>query len=163
MGETILQAALRQGIAYPCGCQSGNCGACKSDLVSGEVEMAACSEYALTDAEKAKGLVLACRSVPWSDAEIAWLDQDETVSHPLRKLDCEVTAVTPLTHDINEVRLKIIAGGPFDFSPASMRASASPASRRATTLWPTHRTRRSLSSMSAIPAQAASAPLLPTN
>ncbi len=116
MGETILQAALRHGIAYPCGCQSGNCGACKSALASGEVEMAPFSEYALTGAEQRQGLILACRAVPWSDAEVTWQDQDETVAHPLRKLDCAVESVEALTHDTARVRLEILAGGPFDFS-----------------------------------------------
>ena len=73
MGQTVLEAALGQGVPYPHGCRSGNCGACKSELASGEVEMSPYSEYALTDAEKAQGLVLACRSVPWSDAELRWL------------------------------------------------------------------------------------------
>ena len=39
-GTTILEAALDAGIDYPFGCQSGNCGACKSRLVTGEVTMA---------------------------------------------------------------------------------------------------------------------------
>ena len=37
-GATILAAALDAGVAYPFGCRSGNCGACKSDLVTGEVD-----------------------------------------------------------------------------------------------------------------------------
>ncbi|MBT4487322.1 MAG: 2Fe-2S iron-sulfur cluster binding domain-containing protein, partial [Rhodospirillaceae bacterium] len=45
---TILEAALDAGIDYPFGCQSGNCGACKSRLLAGEVEMTDYSEYALT-------------------------------------------------------------------------------------------------------------------
>ena len=36
-GGTILEAALEAGVGYPFGCQSGNCGACKSHLVKGEV------------------------------------------------------------------------------------------------------------------------------
>lgn len=116
MGETILAAALAADIDYPHGCQSGNCGACKSRLHGGEVEMSPYSDYALTDAEKDSGLVLACRAVPWSDCEIAWLEQDEVVSHPLRKLDCKVTALDRMTHDITRMRLSIEAGGPFDFT-----------------------------------------------
>ena len=116
LGQTILEAALAQGVPYPHGCQSGNCGACKSRLYAGEVEMAAYSEFALTDEEKAQGLVLACRSVPWSDAEIAWLETDEVVLHPLRLLDCRVVEVTSVTHDIKRVRLEILSGGPFTFS-----------------------------------------------
>jgi len=116
MGDTILTAALAAEIDYPHGCQSGNCGACKSRLLAGEVEMSPYSDYALSDAEKDSGLVLACRAVPWSDCEIAWLEQDEVVSHPLRKLDCKVAEMERMTHDITRLRLSIEAGGPFDFT-----------------------------------------------
>jgi len=34
-GETILAAALRQGIGLPYGCRNGACGACKGVLRSG--------------------------------------------------------------------------------------------------------------------------------
>ena len=53
--ETILEAALAASIDYPFGCQSGNCGACKSRLLGGEVKMSDYSEYALTDDERAQG------------------------------------------------------------------------------------------------------------
>ena len=65
-GATILEAALDAGVGYPFGCQSGNCGACKSHLVKGEVTMEGYSEFALSDEEKARGLILACRAVPWA-------------------------------------------------------------------------------------------------
>ena len=116
MGDTILQTALNAGRQYPHGCQSGNCGACKSRLYSGEIEMSPYSEFALTDAEKDSGLILACRSVPWSDCEIAYLEQNEVVAHPLRKLNCTVRELDRMTHDIVRVRLSIESGGPFDFT-----------------------------------------------
>ena len=95
MGETILAAALRAGVPYPFGCQSGNCGACKSTLPSGEVRMSPYSEYALSKAEREQGLILACRAVPWSDCEVAWLEADDVAMHPLRQLDCDVVGVEP--------------------------------------------------------------------
>ena len=116
MGETILAAALRAGVPYPCGCRSGNCGACKSTLVAGEIEMSPYSDYALSKAERQAGLILACRAVPWSDCEVAWLEADDVAMHPVRHLDCEVTGVEPATHDIRILRMAIRAGGPFDFS-----------------------------------------------
>ena len=63
-GATILWAALDNRVDYPFGCQSGNCGACKSHLLKGEVAMEGYSEFALSDDEKARGLILACRAVP---------------------------------------------------------------------------------------------------
>src|SRR5260370_25230858 len=75
-GQTILEAALAQGVPYPHGCRSGNCGACKSRLESGEVDLAPHSEFALSAAERAEGLILACPAGPWSDAAPRWLDAD---------------------------------------------------------------------------------------
>ncbi|MBS0520477.1 MAG: 2Fe-2S iron-sulfur cluster binding domain-containing protein [Proteobacteria bacterium] len=115
-GATILEAALDAGVAYPHGCQSGNCGACKSHLVKGEVTMEGYSEFALSDEEKDRGLILACRAVPWEDSEVAWLDEDDLIVHPRRLLACRVVGLDDATHDIKRVRLAIESGGPFDFS-----------------------------------------------
>ncbi|MBV8186543.1 MAG: 2Fe-2S iron-sulfur cluster binding domain-containing protein [Alphaproteobacteria bacterium] len=115
-GATILATALDAGIAYPFGCQSGNCGACKSHLVKGEVALDGYSEFALSDEEKARGLILACRAVPWDDCEVAWLEEDDLIVHPRRLLDCKVVGIDEATHDIKRVRLAIVSGGPFDFS-----------------------------------------------
>ena len=121
-GATILESALTQGIDYPHGCQSGNCGACKSRLLSGDVELADHSEYALTDEEREQGLILACRAMPWEDCEVAWLELDETVQHPQRKLICRVAGLERATHDIRIVRLRIESGGPFTFSAGQYAA-----------------------------------------
>ena len=121
-GQTVLEAALAQGVPYPHGCRSGNCGACKSQLESGEVVLAPYSEYALTEEERAQGLILACRAMPMTDAEIAWLETDEVAVHPLRRLTCRVTGLDDLTHDIKQVRLEIRSGGPFEFSAGQYAA-----------------------------------------
>src|SRR5262249_43942679 len=115
-GETILEAALQQGVPYPHGCRSGNCGACKSRLESGEVDLAAYSEFALSEEERAEGLILACRAMPWSDAVVSWLESDEVVLHPERRLACRVVGLEAMTHDIMGLRLAIESGGPFTFS-----------------------------------------------
>jgi len=115
-GAAILEAALDAGISYPFGCQSGNCGACKSLLVKGAVTMGGYSEFALSDEEKSRGLILACRAVPSDDCEVAWLEEDDLIVHPRRVLACKVAALDDATHDIKRIRLEIVSGGPFDFS-----------------------------------------------
>jgi naphthalene 1,2-dioxygenase ferredoxin reductase component len=115
-GATILAAALDAGIAFPFGCQSGNCGACKARLVHGEVAMRAYSDFALTEEEKARGLFLACRALPRHDSEVAWLEEDDFIFHPRRRPDCRVIGIDDATHDIKRIRLEIVAGGPFVFS-----------------------------------------------
>lgn len=116
MGQTILEAALALGLPYPHGCRAGNCGACKSELIEGEVEMSPHSEFALSAAEREQGLILACRAVPWSDCAVAFLDAEAVVVHPLRHLQARVTAVEAATHDIRRVTVEILSGGPFTFS-----------------------------------------------
>jgi ferredoxin-NAD(P)+ reductase (naphthalene dioxygenase ferredoxin-specific) len=116
MGQTILEGALARDLPYPHGCRSGNCGACKSELISGEVEMTPYSDYALSEDEKAGGLILACRAVPWSDCEVKFLEADETVVHPLRHLQCRAVEVASVTHDIRRIRFEILSGGPYTFS-----------------------------------------------
>ena len=60
--QTVLEAAIEQGVDYPHGCRSGRCGTCKSRLIDGKVDLLEHSRFALTDAEKAAGLILACRA-----------------------------------------------------------------------------------------------------
>ncbi len=116
-GETILDAALAAGIGYPFGCQSGNCGACKSHLLQGDVSMEGYSEFALSDEEKASGVILACRAVPTSDGEVAWLQEDDDlVIHPRQVLATRVLSLDNATHDIKRVRLEVASGEPFFFS-----------------------------------------------
>lgn len=116
-GVTILEAALADGIAYPHGCRSGRCGSCKSRLVSGAVDLLDHSRFALSDEEKAQGLILACRAVPTTDASVAWLGGDEeTPSHPRRRLNCRVTAIANVTHDIKHVQLAIEGADPLAFT-----------------------------------------------
>jgi 3-ketosteroid 9alpha-monooxygenase subunit B len=61
-GQTLLQAARDGGVDAPYSCEEGFCGTCASDLLEGRVVMAA--DDALTDAEKKKGMILACQSRP---------------------------------------------------------------------------------------------------
>ncbi len=69
-GETILQAALDQGIDFPHNCRVGSCTTCKSRLVKGKVKELSDSAYVLSDADIDSGMILACQSVPSTDAVI---------------------------------------------------------------------------------------------
>jgi naphthalene 1,2-dioxygenase ferredoxin reductase component len=72
-GETLLGALLSQGIPFAYSCESGNCGACKCELVHGDVDGLAYSEQALSAQESKNGLILACRSRVRSDLTVRWL------------------------------------------------------------------------------------------
>ncbi|HVB49141.1 MAG TPA: 2Fe-2S iron-sulfur cluster-binding protein [Burkholderiales bacterium] len=115
-GDTILESLLRAGVAFPFSCQAGNCGTCKCELVSGDVFELEYSEHALAPEERARNMILACRTQVWDDTAIRRLDAEELVVHPSRVMRCRVLELEDLTHDIKGVRLAIEAGGPFAFS-----------------------------------------------
>ena len=73
-GDTLLAALLRAGLSFPFSCQTGNCGTCKCQLVSGEVHELASSEHTVSPAERARGIVLACRTALRGDAAIRRID-----------------------------------------------------------------------------------------
>lgn len=114
-GQTLLEAALAADIPYPHGCRSGRCGACKSRLIKGEVELLPHSRFALTDEEKADGLILACRALPLTDTAVAWLGSADDVL-PSRRLSGVVTGLEDLTHDIKLVRITPEDGAALHFA-----------------------------------------------
>jgi len=115
-GETILDALLRNGVGFPYSCQAGNCGSCKCEVAGGEIFELEYSEHALSPAERARGLVLACRTQVWGDVRVRRLDAQEFVMHPSRVMQCRVTTMEALTHDVLRLRFEIESGGPFTFS-----------------------------------------------
>ena len=118
MGNTVLEAALEQGVNFPHGCKTGNCGACKSEKIFGDIEMSPFSEFALEPEEEEKGMILACRSVPWSDCEIRIIDdQLEETLHDFKviNIECVVKKLTKVTDDIYILNLKINSEEEFKF------------------------------------------------
>lgn len=81
-GDTLLASLLRAGLPFPFSCQSGNCGTCKCELVAGEVRELEYSRQALSAEERARGIVLACRTEASDGAVIRRIDTDEDL--PIR-------------------------------------------------------------------------------
>ena len=69
-GETLLDAALRDGIAFPFDCRNGGCGVCKCTLLSGRVDYGIHQSTALSKDEMAAGKALACCATPLTDVEL---------------------------------------------------------------------------------------------
>jgi ring-1,2-phenylacetyl-CoA epoxidase subunit PaaE len=66
VNETVLEAALRQGLDAPFSCRGGMCCTCRAKLVEGQVVMAA--NYSLEPWEEKAGFVLTCQSRPTTPA-----------------------------------------------------------------------------------------------
>lgn len=113
-GQSILDAALKAGLDYPYACRSGTCSACKTLVLNGKVEQRACDPSALTGAEREAGMILACKAYPVSDCEISLVDDDLDMP-AVRKVDCTVTAVRQMTHDVALIEAVPNDGRPIEF------------------------------------------------
>jgi len=116
--ETVLAAAFRQGILLAHGCKEGQCSACKSFLLAGEVELERYSTFALADYEQDEGYTLLCRAHAYSDLEVELLHYDEamlTAGVPIRTLRTKVQSIQPLTHDICKLCLALDGRDRLDF------------------------------------------------
>lgn len=118
--ETILNAAFRQGIMLMHGCKEGQCSACKSFLLDGDLDMERYSTFALADYERDEGYVLLCRSHAYSDLEIELINYDEDVllsGLPIREAIGEVRAIEALTPDIRRMVLGLLEPDQLAFRP----------------------------------------------
>ncbi|KAF2511315.1 ferredoxin--NADP reductase [Flavobacterium foetidum] len=71
--QTILDAALKQGVDAPYSCQGGICSSCLGRVTTGSAEMT--KNSILTDKEIAEGLILTCQAHPTSDT--IYVDYDD--------------------------------------------------------------------------------------
>ena len=101
--ETILAAAIRQGIGLPYGCKDGACGSCKCKKLSGEVAVGAHQSKALSAQEQINGYVLTCCSIAQSDVVLESRQVSEAGAFPIRKMPVRVQALTRQSHDVMEI------------------------------------------------------------
>jgi len=71
--QTVLEAALKQGIDAPYSCQGGICSSCLARITSGTAVMK--KNAILTDGEIAQGLILTCQAHPTSPS--LYVDYDD--------------------------------------------------------------------------------------
>ena len=109
-GQTVLEAALDAGVQFPHSCRSGRCGACKAQLLSGEVMMLQHSPFALNASEREAGNILACRAVPLTDVAVAWAN-DRVVAG----VQARIVALHTMAAEI--YRLVLRPDEPIAFSP----------------------------------------------
>lgn len=108
-GETILDAALRQGLTLPYGCRDGACGSCRGRVLSGEVDHGRAQLHALGHSERRAGTALFCCATAKSDLTIESKELRTAQEVPAKTLPARVQTLTRVAPDVMLVELRLPA------------------------------------------------------
>lgn len=94
---------MRAGIGFPYECHSGGCGACKFDVLEGDIKTLWADAPGLSERERQRGKKLACQTLVNGDLRIKVRISDEHVPQvmPVR-MRAVLQGVRQLTHDMSE-------------------------------------------------------------
>lgn len=105
--ETLLESALRSGLAVDYGCNNGKCGKCKAKLISGQVAKTAHQDYVFSASEKSQGYILTCSNSAVTDIT---LETEEAVGAddiPLQTIKAKIRKSQQLNDHILQLSLKL--------------------------------------------------------
>lgn len=103
---TILEAALRAGLALDYGCSNGNCGLCKARIVSGETKAIRHSDFPITEAERGRGYVLLCTHTAVTDLVVEAFEAGGAADMPWQAVTTRVKATEKLSDSLMALHLQ---------------------------------------------------------
>ena len=115
--ESVLDAALRQGLALPYGCRNGACRSCKARVLEGQVEYPDGLPKSLTPLDTAQGVALLCMAHPTTDLRIEVEEIDSEQKIVVRNLPCRVAQKRQLAHDVIGLELMLPASERLQYLP----------------------------------------------
>ena len=110
-GETILDAARREGFDAPNSCRNGNCHVCEAVLLHGRVKLPDSREAGPGEE------IFTCVAEPLEDCALHWEGILAPGQLPVRKLACQVVECSPIGGDVWRGRLRTPAGKPLRYHP----------------------------------------------
>lgn len=112
--DALLRGALRAGLAFPYECSVGGCGACRFELIDGEVETLWPEAPGLSERDRRRGKRLACQSRPLGDCSIrVRLGHAEPAAVEPRRVAATLVGRRVVTPDISEFTFRLPAGRGF--------------------------------------------------
>ncbi|MDU9391337.1 CDP-6-deoxy-delta-3,4-glucoseen reductase [Pseudomonas japonica] len=115
--QTVLDAALADGLMLKHSCRTGTCGSCKGRLLSGQVDHADSPLEVLSEAERAQGLALFCCARAQSDLVIEAPEVTELRGIGIQQMGVRVAAIDKVSHDVAVLRLMLAPGSTFGYFP----------------------------------------------
>ena len=115
-GESLLDAALRQGVVLNHSCRTGRCSSCKGRLKTGLTE-ATHEELGLAPEDRAQGWILTCVRAARGDVALDIDDLGDIVMPEAKTLPCRIQSLERLSHDVLRVLLRLPPTGTLNFLP----------------------------------------------
>ena len=109
-GETVLSAALREGLVFPYSCRKGNCGVCQARLISGKITPGPAPDEDMGAYSDTGEGILLCQAIPLSDLVIKAHELEALAGIRVRTLSCRVQSLEPLTHNVTALTLGLTKG-----------------------------------------------------
>ncbi len=111
-GRSLLSTLKDEGVFIPSACGGrGSCGLCKARVTAGGGELLPTETPWLTAAERRDGVRLCCQVKVKRDVELVIPEE----LFNIRQYETEVVGLRDLTHDIKELRLKLLDPGEMEF------------------------------------------------
>lgn len=118
VGETVADAAYRQGINIPLDCRDGACGACKCFAEAGQYDLGEdYIEDALSEAEAEQGYVLTCQMRAESDCVVRVPASSEVCKTQQASFEAAISAVRQLSDSTIALSIKGEALSKLAFLP----------------------------------------------
>lgn len=108
--ETILDAALRQGLSMPHSCRDGACGTCRGKVLGGTVDHGKAQLSALDARAREAGFALLCCARAKSDLLVEIKDMRSPQEMPVKTLPTRVEKMTLAAPDVMIVELRLPTG-----------------------------------------------------
>ena len=108
--EALLDAALRQGLAFPYGCRNGACGSCRGRIAAGRVNYPSGPPSGISTTEMERGYALLCHAQAISDIALEIEEIDSVRAIQIRSLPVRIAEKRLLAHDVMLLALQLPAG-----------------------------------------------------
>ena len=105
--ESVLDAALRQGIVLPYGCRNGACGTCLGTVVAGTVYYNGERPPALAEEDIADNKALFCQAHTSGNLTISVHEVDAARDIEIKTVPCRVEKLDHLAHDVIRIYLRL--------------------------------------------------------
>jgi len=115
--QTVLDAALADGLMLKHSCRTGTCGSCKGQVLSGDVDHGDSSLEVLSAAERAQGLALFCCATARSDLVIEAPEVTALRGISIQQMGVRVASIDKVSSDVAVLRLMLAPGAGFDYFP----------------------------------------------